>query len=94
MAGVMVWRPGRRPSSRDELGDRAHAQAELAAARALVPAGEIGAMVEAARGIERRRHDRMRTTDVDVAVADGGTRPDRQLRAVFGDRCRRRRAGP
>ena len=44
-------------------------------------------MVEAARGVERRRHDRMRSTDIDVAVADRGTRPDGQLRAVFGDRA-------
>ena len=68
-----------------ELGDGAHAEAEFAAARTLVPAGEIRAMVEAARGVERRRHDRMRSADVDVAVADRGTRPDGQLRAVFGD---------
>ena len=87
MAGVMVLRPGRRPSSRDSSVMAPMREAELAAAGARVPAGEIRAMVEAARGIERRRHDRMRTADIDVAVADRGTRPDRQLRAIFGDRA-------
>ncbi len=81
MAGVMVLRPGRRPSSRASSVMAPMREAELAAAADLVPAGEIGAMVEAARGIERRGHHGVRTADVDVAVADGRTRPDRQLRA-------------
>ena len=68
-----------------QFGDGAHPEAEFAASGALVPAGEIGAMVEATRGIQRSGHDRMRTADVDVAVADRRPRPDRKLRALLGD---------
>src|SRR4029079_3168547 len=44
-----------------ELGNRRETEAEFTAAADLVPARELGAMIQAAGGIERRRHHGVRT---------------------------------
>ena len=68
-----------------QLGDGREAQAELAAVTHFVPAGEV--VADAARGVERGRHDGIRTADTHVAVADRAARPDGKLRVLIAHRA-------
>src|SRR6185503_19791956 len=68
-----------------QLGDRRHAQAELAAIADALPAREV--VADAARGIERRRHHRVRSAHANVTIAARPARPYGQLRAFFAHRA-------
>ena len=85
--GSVKWEYRAQAQLGRELGDGRQAEAELATAADLVPAGEVAAMIEAPRGIERRGHDGIRSAHAHVTVAHGRARPHGKLRAGLGDRA-------